>query len=265
MSEDSINDMLKHHGVVGVCDVDTRSITRKIRNSGTLKCAITNEELSEEELYKLLNKTQLRNDWMKRVGTKEMIHINGNGPRIVLIDFGVKDNMVNSLMKKDCDITIMPYDTKYDEILQINPQGVLLSNGPGDPKEAFEAIELIKKVIQKYPTFGICMGHQILAHAIGGNTYKMKFGHRGGNHAVYDIESDRAYITSQNHGYSVDADSIKDKNMTITHINLNDNTVEGMSHKSLPVFSVQFHPEGSPGPEDSGYLFDKFINYMKGA
>lgn len=265
MSEDSINDMLKHHGVVGVCDVDTRSITRKIRNSGTIKCAITNEELSEEELYKLLNKTQLRNDWMKRVGTKEMIHINGNGPRIVLIDFGVKDNMVNSLMKKDCDITIMPYDTKYDEILQINPQGVLLSNGPGDPKEAFEAIELIKKVIQKYPTFGICMGHQILAHAIGGNTYKMKFGHRGGNHAVYDIESDRAYITSQNHGYSVDADSIKDKNMTITHINLNDNTVEGMSHKSLPVFSVQFHPEGSPGPEDSGYLFDKFINYMKGA
>lgn len=263
MSEMSINEMFKQYGVVGVYDVDTRSITKKIRSCGALKCVISNEELSTDELSGFLNKNEFKNDWMKWVGTKEKIHIKGKGPRVALMDLGAKSNIINNLIERNCDITILPYNTDYEEILQIDPNGVLLSNGPGDPGEAVEAIELTQKLIQKFPTFGICMGHQILAHAVGGNTYKMKYGHRGGNHGVYDIDRDRAYITSQNHGYAVDSDSIKDKDMKITHINLNDSTIEGMKHKTLPVFSVQFHPEGAPGPEDSAYLFDKFISFMK--
>lgn len=263
MSEMSVNEMFKQYGVVGVYDVDTRSITKKIRNCGALKCVISNEEFSNDKLSDFLSKNEFRNDWMKRVGTKEKIHIKGRGPRVALMDLGAKSNIINNLIERNCDITIFPYNTDYEEILQMNPNGVLLSNGPGDPGEAVEAIELTKRLIQKFPVFGICMGHQILAHAVGGNTYKMKYGHRGGNHGVYDIDRDRAYITSQNHGYAVDSDSIKDKDMKITHMNLNDNTIEGMKHKTLPVFSVQFHPEGAPGPEDSAYLFDKFISFMK--
>lgn len=263
MSEMSVNEMLKVYGVVGVCDVDTRSITKKIRNCGALRCVITNEELSPAELSDFLKKNEFRNDWMKKVGTRKKIHIKGKGLRVAIMDFGVKSNIINNLIERNCDITILPYYTDYEEILQVNPDGILLSNGPGDPGEAVEAIELTKKVIQRFPTFGICMGHQILARAVGGNTYKMKYGHRGGNHGVYDIERDKAYITSQNHGYAVDSESIKDKDMIITHFNLNDNTIEGMKHKILPVFSVQFHPEGSPGPEDSAYLLDKFIGLMK--
>jgi carbamoyl-phosphate synthase small subunit len=180
------------------------------------------------------------------------------------MDFGVKKNIINNLIKRKCNITVFPYNTSYEEIMNINPDGVLLSNGPGDPTQAEEAIEVVKKLINKIPTFGICLGHQILAIALGGKTYKMKYGHRGGNHGVFDIEKDKAYITSQNHGYCVDSKSMMDRGMIITHKNLNDDTVEGMKHKELPVFSIQFHPEGAPGPEDSAYLFDKFIDVVEG-
>lgn len=262
MSENSIDEMLKSMGIVGIYSVDTRSITKKIRNSGVLKCVISNEGLSIDEVKELL-KYEVKDDWMKDVSTKEVIHIPGDGPKVALVDFGVKANIVSNLKIRDCDITIFPYNASFEDIMSINPSGVLLSNGPGDPKEVKEAIETAKKLIPKIPILGICLGHQILALAVGGDTYKMKYGHRGGNHGVYDIERDKSYITSQNHGYAVDPESIKDKDMIVTHINLNDNTVEGMKHKYFPVFSVQFHPEGAPGPEDSSYIFDKFIYVLK--
>lgn len=263
MSEHTLEEMLKTMGIVGVCDVDTRSITKRIRNKGALKCVISNEELSKEQLEAIIKEATLKEDWMKTVGTKEVLHIPGTGPKIAVMDFGIKKNILNNLAYRNCDITVFPYNTSYEEIMNISPDGVLLSNGPGNPKAATEAIETIKKIIEKVPTFGICMGHQVLALAVGGDTYKMKYGHRGGNHGVYDIQRDRAYITSQNHGYAVDKKSIEDQGMEITHINLNDNTVEGMRHKELPVFSVQFHPEGAPGPTDSTYLFDNFLDGLK--
>ena len=264
LSEKSIDEMLKNMGIVGICGIDTRSLTKKIRNSGVLKCVISNENISIDNLKNSLNKYESKDDHMKDVSTNEIIHIKGDGKKVALIDFGVKANIVNNLKDRNCDITIFPHDATYEDIMSINPDGVLLSNGPGDPKEAKEAIITTQKLMKDIPIFGICLGHQILALAVGGDTYKMKYGHRGGNHGVYDIEKDKSYITSQNHGYSVDPESIKDKDMIVTHINLNDNTIEGIKHKYLPVFSVQYHPEGSPGPKDSYYLFDKFISIMKG-
>lgn len=260
MCEGILDDMLCSKGVVAIYDVDTRSITRRIRNMGALKCVISNENLSIKQLEDIINadKGKLVN-FMDEVSTKEVIHIDGSGPKVALIDFGAKGNIINNLKMRNCDITVFPYNTSYQEVMSINPKGVLLSNGPGDPKDVTQGIEMVKEIIKKVPTFGICLGHQILALALGGDTFKMKFGHRGGNHGVYDIENDKAYITSQNHGYSVNPDSIKNNEILITHINLNDNTVEGIKHKSLPVFSVQFHPEGAPGPIDSAYLFDKFV------
>ncbi|KNF07970.1 carbamoyl-phosphate synthase small chain CarA [Gottschalkia purinilytica] len=262
-SEGILDNLLKEMKIVGIQGVDTRSITKKIRSLGSVKCVITNEELSVGELESLIKETDLREDWMKEVSTNEIIHVDGNGPKVAVMDFGAKGNIINLLQARSCNITVFPYGTSYEDIMSINPDGVLLSNGPGNPKVAEEAISVVKKVIKKVPTFGICLGHQLLALAVGGNTYKMKYGHRGGNHGVYDIEKDKSFITSQNHGYSVDAESIKDTGMIITHINLNDNTVEGMRHKELPVFSVQFHPEGSPGPTDTNYLLDSFVDMIK--
>lgn len=263
MSEDTIDHMLKTMGVVGISGVDTRSITRKIRNYGALKCVITNEELSIKEMEQRLEMIAEKEDWMKEVGTREAVCIEGPGPKIALVDFGVKANIVRNLIDRGCHVTILPHDVSYEEIASYNAQGVLLSNGPGNPKAAEKAINTVRKTIEKIPTFGICLGHQILALAVGGDTYKMKYGHRGGNHGVYDIEQDKAYITSQNHGYSVDVKSVESKGMIITHVNLNDGTLEGMKHKELPVFSVQFHPEGAPGPTDSAYLFERFMTYVK--
>lgn len=265
LSEGSLEEMLIKMNTVGVYDVDTRSITRKIRDKGAVKCVISNEELSLKELQAYLDSVELKDDWMKESGTQEIIKIPGDGPSVAVIDFGIKWNIIRNFEERGCDITIFPYSATYEEIMASNPDGVFLSNGPGDPKAATEAIEVVKKIINEKPTFGICMGHQVLALALGGDTYKMKFGHRGGNHGVYDITRDRAYITSQNHGYAVSKDSLDENTVQITHINLNDDTVEGLRHKTLPVYSVQYHPEGSPGPKDSTYLFDQFISEIKGA
>lgn len=263
MCENSIDEITKWMNIVGICDVDTRSITKKIRNNGALKCVISTEELSILELENHLKNGQFNENFMEEVSTKQIISLRNKGPKIAVMDFGAKSNIINNLKHRNCDITIFPYNATYEEIMNIRPDGVLLSNGPGDPKTVECAIKTVKKIINKTPTFGICLGHQILALAVGGDTYKMKFGHRGGNHGVYDIERDKAYITSQNHGYAVDESSIEKRGMIITHRNLNDNSIEGMQHKELPVFSVQFHPEGAPGPEDTSYLFDKFMDFVE--
>lgn len=261
MSEETLNSMMERMNIVGIAGVDTRSITKLIRNSGTMKCVVSNEDLTTEELQEYINKSNKIN-FVEEVSTKEIYKIEGNGHKVVLMDFGAKANIIENLQERNCDITVVPHNTSFEKIMELNPDGVMLSNGPGDPKDVLQTIEVVKKIVKCKPTFGICLGHQILALAFGGDTYKMKFGHRGGNHGVYDIERDRAYITSQNHGYAVKKESIEDKDLIVTHINLNDNTVEGIRHKILPVFSVQFHPEGAPGPIDSAYLFDNFIESM---
>ncbi|WP_026884624.1 glutamine-hydrolyzing carbamoyl-phosphate synthase small subunit [Clostridium akagii] len=262
MSEGSIDGMLKDRNVVGLCGVDTRAITKKIRNTGSMKCVISNQEFNIEKLKNIMDEKDISENYVKMVSTKESKHIKGSGFKVAVMDFGAKGNIIENLKQRNCDITIFPYDTNCNEVMSIKPDGVFLTNGPGDPKQLKGVINSVKSIINSVPTFGICLGHQIIALAVGGDTYKLKFGHRGGNHGVYDIERDKAYITSQNHGYAVDKKSVENKGMIITHKNLNDDTVEGMKHNSLPVFSVQFHPEGAPGPTDTAYLFDKFIAIM---
>ena len=260
---------LDENGVPGVYDIDTRKITKIIRKNGTVKCLISTEGISISEAKELCDKTMLRNDWMKEVSVKTKTVIMpeqkkaDKAYRVAVMDFGVKANILNSLKKRGCELILYPYGTAAEEILADDPDGILLTNGPGDPEEATEAIEEVKKLIQsEIPVFGICMGHQILALAFGGETYKLKYGHRGGNHGVYDKDTKRSYITSQNHGYAVNHESVILKGLEVTHLNLNDGTVEGMAHRDLPVFSVQFHPEASPGPTDTAYLFDKFISLL---
>lgn len=260
--EESINEMLQKMNVVGVHGIDTRSITKKIRSKGAMKCVISNEDLSIEELKEKLHKFTPETNFVEQVSTKEIYNIEGKSHKVVLMDFGAKANIIENLKQRGCSVTVVPFNTSFENIMELNPDGIMLSNGPGDPKDVPQAIETVKKLVGVKPVFGICLGHQILALSLGGNTYKLKFGHRGGNHGVYDVEKDKAYITAQNHGYAVDSESVKDKDIAITHINLNDDTVEGIKHKFLPVFSVQFHPEGAPGPADSAYLFDQFIYNM---
>lgn len=268
----SLDQWLREQNVPGVFGIDTRQITKKIRKFGTVKCLISTEDISIAEAKERCSKGELRGDWMKVVSTKEKYVLEPTADTeekpydVAVLDFGVKTNILRCLQARNCRLTVYPYGTPATEILQEKPDGIFLTNGPGDPEEAKEAIEEVHNLIRtsEVPMFGICMGHQILALALGGKTYKLKYGHRGGNHGVYDKETKRSYITSQNHGYAVQHESIILKGMEVTHLNLNDGTVEGMEHRDLPIFSVQFHPEASPGPDDNAYLFDKFINRMKG-
>ena len=267
----TIDQWLRDMKVPGVFGVDTRQITKKIRNKGTVKCVISTEGISISEAAQICAEGELRGDWMKEVSIKEKtvlesLAVSDEEPfDVAVLDFGVKGNILKCLRERNCNLTLYPYGTAAEEILGDKPDGIFLTNGPGDPEEATEAVEEVRKLIRmsEVPMFGICMGHQILAIALGGKTYKLKYGHRGGNHGVFDKDTKRSYITSQNHGYAVSHESIILKGMEVTHLNLNDGTVEGMEHRDLPIFSVQFHPEASPGPNDSGYLFDKFVKMMK--
>ena len=268
----TIDEWLRKMEVPGVFGVDTRKITKKIRNKGTVKCVISTEGITINEAAKRCADTKLRGDWMKEVGVKEKVVLKSLAEtdekpyNVAVLDFGVKGNILTCLRQRNCELTVYPYGTPAETILAGRPDGIFLTNGPGDPEEATEAITEVRKLLSanEAPMFGICMGHQIIALAFGGKTYKLKYGHRGGNHGVFDKNTKRSYITSQNHGFAVQYESIILKGMEITHLNLNDGTVEGIEHRDLPVFSVQFHPEASPGPNDTGYLFDKFINMMKG-
>lgn len=263
MSEGDFDKFLKDMKIVGVYGVDTRAITKKIRNSGAMKCVISSRKLTEEEVKKHMEAIRPQDDWMREVGTQESYEVPGDGFKVALVDFGVKENIIRNLQKRGCSVTVFPFDATSEEILASKPDGVLLSNGPGDPKFATEGIETTKDLIGKIPMFGICLGHQVISLAIGADTYKTKFGHRGGNHGVLDMDRNKSFISSQNHGYATSEESLVGTGARINFVNLNDNTVEGIELEDHPVFSVQFHPEGAPGPEDTTYLFDKFIKFME--
>lgn len=256
-SELELGDYLKQNKIIGLQAIDTRALTKILRNSGTMKGVITLEDQSYEDVKDKLQSFSNK-EAVKEVTIKEKYVIEGEGKHVAIMDFGIKQNIIRSFLERKCKITVFPADIKPEEILSVNPDLIFLSNGPGDPADLTEAVETIKGLIGKKPIVGICLGHQLLALSLGGSTSKLKFGHRGCNHPVKDLERNRVHITSQNHGYFVDRVS---ENMEITHRSLNDGTVEGMKHKTLPIFSVQFHPEACPGPRDSDYIFDRFMEY----
>ena len=268
-SIDSIGNYLKKNNIVGVQRVDTRSLTRHIRDNGSMNGIISSKDLDINLLKEKLSKSPSMSgqDLVKTVTCNNRYTFKNNDEktfRVAAIDFGVKTNILRLLSQNDCNIEVFPANTSYQEILNFSPDGVFLSNGPGDPSAVSYAIDLVKNILGKYPIFGICLGHQILALALGAKTFKLKFGHRGINQPVKNLITGMVEITSQNHGFSVVLDSLPD-NAKTTHINLNDGTCAGLESKSLRAFSVQYHPESSPGPHDSRYLFQNFTKLMKNA
>ncbi|MFC3388888.1 glutamine-hydrolyzing carbamoyl-phosphate synthase small subunit [Salinicoccus sesuvii] len=260
-TSETLDEFLKRHDIPGISGIDTRSITRKLRSGGVMKAIIT-DETYHEDLIELLQNSSFRTDQVKRVATKTPYISTGPGPRVVLIDYGKKENIVRHLNNFGCDVTVVPYDTTAEEIRQMRPDGIMLSNGPGDPANIQDQIETVRELLG-IPLFGICMGHQVFGIACGAKTFKMKFGHRGSNHPVKNLATGKIEISSQNHGYSIDPDSLQGTGLEVTHIALNDNTVEGLRHTEYPAFSVQYHPEASSGPHDPEYLFKEFIDLMK--
>lgn len=258
-SEMTIDEYLRIKNIPGLAGVDTRKLTRIIRQHGTLKGMICDMDVSVTEALAHLKETELIRDQVKRVSTKSAYASPGRGHRVVLIDFGMKHGILRELNKRHCDVIVLPYNATAEEVLQLHPDGVMLSNGPGDPKDVPEAIHMIQGILGHVPLFGICLGHQLFALACGANTEKMKFGHRGSNHPVKQIETGKVAITSQNHGYTVTEQSLRHTRLEVTHIALNDGTIEGLRHRDVPAFTVQYHPEASPGPEDANGLFDDFI------
>lgn len=248
---------LAQNKVLGLDGIDTRALTKILRNNGTMKGIIVLDNSDLEDVKDKLEAFSNR-DAVSIVSTNEKYEISGEGKKVAIIDFGIKQNIIRNFVKRGCNVTVFPYDFKAEEVLEINPDLVFLSNGPGDPEDIGEAVNEIKKIVGKKPIVGICLGHQLLALTLGGETKKLKFGHRGCNHPVKDLINNRVHITSQNHGYYV---ATLPENMEITHVSMNDGTVEGMKHKELPIFSVQFHPEACPGPKDSEYIFDEFMKY----
>jgi len=261
--ENELAKFLNDQKIPCLYNVDTRAVTRTIRSQGCMKGIIVSEDASQEEIDKLMD-VPIKLDVVAEVTTPETYVMDNDGPHVVVMDFGIKQNILNSLHNLGCKLTVVPADTKADEIMAMNPDGIFLSNGPGDPKDVPEVIEEVKKLIGKKPMFGICLGHQLISLALGANTYKLKFGHRGSNQPVKNLLNGRVHISSQNHGYAVEEASLKELPLEVTHINVNDGTVEGMRHTSLPLFSVQYHPEASPGPDDNMYLFDQFWTLLTG-
>ncbi|HEY2492570.1 MAG TPA: carbamoyl phosphate synthase small subunit [Paenibacillus sp.] len=261
-AEYSVDDMLKEHGIVGISEIDTRMLTRIIRSHGTMRGLLTTSSASVAELQERLVGSEILRDQVARTSTKYTYNSPGSKERIVLVDFGAKSGILRELSARGCDVVVVPQDTTAEQISRLRPDGILLSNGPGDPKDVPQAVRTVSELLGKYPIFGICLGHQLFALACGADTEKLKFGHRGGNHPVKELSSNRCYITSQNHGYTVKEESIRNTDLEVTHINNNDKTIEGLKHSNYPAFSVQYHPEAAPGPQDSSYLFDEFLQMI---
>ena len=261
-SLETLSEYLQRHGIIGIEGIDTRALTRILRDKGTMKGIIsTHPDFKLENRIDAI-KAYFIDKAVESVTTKEILHYEGKSLKVALIDYGIKQNIVRSLLKRDCEVYVFPANASSKEILDINPDGIMLSNGPGDPKDCLFQIKTIKELIGKKPIFGICLGHQLTALASNADTEKLKYGHRGCNHPVKDLALDVTYITSQNHGYTIIEDSLDKTRMEVSHRNMNDNTVEGVRYLDVPVFTVQFHPEASPGPADTAYLFDRFIEMM---
>lgn len=263
-SEDSIQNFLKENNIPGIAGIDTRALTKVLREKGTMNGMITtNENYNLDEILPKL-KEYTTGKVVEKVTCEEKYVLPGDGFKVALMDFGAKRNIARSLNKRGCEVTVYPALTTAEEILAANPDGIMLSNGPGDPKECVSIIKEIKKLYDSdVPIFAICLGHQLMALATGADTHKMKYGHRGANHPVKDLQTGKVYISSQNHGYVVDMDTLDDKIARPAFINVNDKTNEGLEYVGKNIFTVQFHPEACAGPKDSDYLFDRFMNMMK--
>ena len=280
---ESLGQWLDRHGIIGIQGVDTRKLTKIIRTAGAMRGIISSADVDDASLLAKVRRSPEMTglDLVKVVTTGEQfawsevdrtsfallpdarVRMNGKRWNVVVYDYGVKHNILRRLTSYGCSLTVVPASFPAEDVLALQPDGVFLSNGPGDPAAVRYGIANIKKLVGKKPIFGICLGHQLLALALGGTTFKLKFGHRGANHPVKNLLTDEIEITSQNHGFAVDAESLDQASLEITHVNLNDGTNEGFRHRELPIFCVQYHPEASPGPHDSDYLFAQFIHLME--
>jgi len=274
----SLEQYLRTSGIIGIEGIDTRALVRKLRVKGVMRGVLSTEILDDVKLVERAKSAPDMSgaDWVKEVkpthsyaweedqGPWSLGEVErGDGLHVVALDCGAKHNILRHLIERGIRVTVLPPETSAQEILKHNPDGLFISNGPGDPAAVEYTIRSLRSAMGKVPTFGICLGHQLLGLALGAKTYKLKFGHRGGNQPVKNLDTGRVEITSQNHGFAVERGSLEAKGGVITHINLNDNTVEGFRHRDMPVFSVQYHPEASPGPHDAAYLFDAFVEMMK--
>ena len=264
-ARETLDQFLARHGVVGIAGVDTRALTRRLREHGTMKGIITTEETPLPELVEAARRAPdlSEQDLVREVCTpRPYLFADGAGPHVVVVDFGAKAHIPQELASRGCRVTIAPGTGTAADVLKLRPDGVVLSNGPGDPDAIPYAHRMVRELVGRVPIFGICLGHQIIGLAFGAQRFRLKYGHRGANHPVKDLETGRAYITSQNHGFAIADGTWSDPDLVVSHRSLNDGTIEGFRHRSLPVFSVQYHPEASPGPMDSQYLFDRFLEAM---
>ena len=269
LNDKTIHEYLARSNIPGIFGVDTRAITRKLRSFGVMMGMITSAKTPQQALEEIKNSPGYgETDFVRQVSTEKPYcwesALEGEPPaKIVALDCGLKYNIIRLLCQRGCQVTVVPCTTSAEDILNMNPDGILLSPGPGDPELLDYIVANVKQLVGRKPMMGICLGNQLIARAFGGRNFKLKFGHRGGNHPVKDLSDGRVHITAQNHGYAVDPDSIKGNGLEVTHINLNDGTVEGLRHKELPIFSIQYHSEASPGPLDNTYLFDRFMEMVR--
>lgn len=264
-AEESLEQVMQRYGITGIAGVDTRRLARHIRSKGTCKGLITQGTTPNLAGFARLRSTPLPTNQVAQVSTKGNWLSPAEHPKfhVVAVDCGIKHNIICSLNQRNCDVTVVPWNIPAAEVEQLHPDGIFLSNGPGNPEDVTPVLELVRQLRGKYPIFGICLGHQIIALSYGAKTYKLKFGHRGGNHPVKNLITGKVEITAQNHSYAVDAESLAGTGLEITHVNLLDQTVEGLCCEKDHVFCVQYHPESAPGPQDSSYLFDEFIRRME--